>query len=178
MQKRKQTTKQKPPMKFILFWTTTPALEAAMECGWYIQWGGYTGDDRALRVLSVANSFLIRDGTVCPCFLCAAILSAWTLAGLCMLSVSKFICASVWLCLGDTAPLELSSSSGSYRLSDSSSAWISEHQGEEFNDALPFRDTFSKLLSFSAYCDQYFKIMWRFTVWHSSKRNYLISVYL
>lgn len=71
---------------------------------------------------------------------------------MCAVTVCEFICRSVLLYLEDALPLELSTTSGSYNLSSSSSAQIPDPWVEGFDKGIPFSLSPSKSFAFWTVC--------------------------
>ena len=99
-------------------------------CGWYAQWFSF------LHCISIANVFLVRDGTLSP----IPTLSTGTSPGLNLYrscARCHSLCEFIWvlvLYLEDIVSLLSTITSGSYNLSTSSSTEIAKPPGKGFDD--------------------------------------------
>lgn len=138
-------------LKWSLFCVGQLCLEMGpyLDCGWYTQ-GHSTEENRSSlsQPVSITNSFLVRDGTLCPLpFLPVWFCPVWTCACY-QVSVSSSVYQSCWV--WKMLSLEVSITSGSY-LSSFSSSWIPDPWEEGFDKDIPFKTGCSKV-SFSAHC--------------------------
>lgn len=120
-------------------------LELSLDCGWWSQWH-FLGEDwlPLSQKVSVANCFLAGVGLrvhfpfpvqqFCLVCICVRLVH--------VLTVPEFTCLSALLWLEDSFSEESSLLSGSYSLSISFSAQISEQRVDK---DIPFRDEFSKV---------------------------------